>query len=240
MLGPRAVDRIVGAVPRQPAGALRGADHDVVGQVTVDVRHDQPDVLGPALGKGVLGPARRRELLDPGAVLRHVEVVVAVDVPERDALSGPRREGDLRPTRACLAPEIGAVAVLLARDDVEIEIAVDVGQLDVMVVGAAGADQVLGPWIGPWIAARPGVLVPLETGCRSGSRRRGRRPHPRRRPACRSSRSPRRGSCASPSSDTRTRTCRRLTSWRRSRRAGRHRPRPPGSCSGGLSGCRRR
>ena len=112
----------------------------------------------------MLGPGGRSHLPGPGPVLRDVEIAVAVDVTEPDpfAVVGAHRHPGPDIGRA-LPPEVGTVPALAATDDVEIAVGLEVADLDVVVVGARGTDQMLGPGVGARIADRPWVLVPLET-----------------------------------------------------------------------------
>ena len=165
VLGPGAGRRVDGVIPGEAAGALGGGQHHVEVAVAVDVGDGDPHVAGPAAVDGVRDPGRRALLLEPEAVVRDVQVAVAVEVAQGRAFAGARRQGHARPAAGRpLAPERGVAAVLLARDDVEIAVGLEIAELHVVMVGAGGADQMLGPGRGPGIAAGPRVLVPLEAG----------------------------------------------------------------------------
>ena len=155
MLDPRATLRVDWRLePRDPVTRPRllgGRKHDVGPAVAVEVaRRDERRPVRPAGGIGVRRPAAEQVagVLEPHVVHDDVAVAVAIDVGGGEALAVGNRHGGPRPFLRCLLPEDeqlgagGALApVLVSPDDVDVTVAVEVRDLDV-VQREAGRDDV--------------------------------------------------------------------------------------------------
>ncbi len=146
-----------GLEPGQAAHAFRGAQDDIDAPVAIHVRQRHAGI-GRPLSDRMLVPSllNAPRILQPRRAVHDVEVTVAVDVAQLDALATTFQH-DMRTefTATDLLPQ--RQLLLVAGDDVEVAVTVDVADFHIMRI--ALADLVPDPSVLGWPRD---VLEPLE------------------------------------------------------------------------------
>jgi hypothetical protein len=91
----------------------------------------------------------------------YVDIGVTVDIAERGAFASPKIDDNFGPSIGIfLTPED---CLTFARNDIQIAIDINIGDLYIVGVSSRGSDEMLVPKINARIADRSGILVPLDS-----------------------------------------------------------------------------